>query len=122
MASTNNLSSNFSRPIAESFLKGFEASRVLTKTVNTQLLEGKFSPKSGTQVDFKRPHDYKSDRTADGDISAVDSSDIISGKATGTVQDYFTVHMEWDEVDEELKLDTIDGLRQPSASRLSTEA
>ena len=121
MASTNNLSSNFSRPIAESFLKGFEASRVLTKSVDTQLLEGKFSPKSGTQVDFKRPHDYKSDRTADGDISAVDSSDIISGKATGTVQDYFTVHMDWDEVDQALKLDKLDEILKPSAARLVTD-
>ena len=121
MASTNNLSSNFSRPIAESFLKGFEASRVLTKTVDTQLLAGKFSPKSGTQVDFKRPHDYKSDRTSDGDISAVDSSDIVSGKATGTVQDYFTVHMDWDEVDEALKLDKLDEILKPSAARLVTD-
>ena len=121
MASTNNLSSNFSRPIAEAFLKGFEASRVLTKAVDTQLLSGKFSPKSGTQVDFKRPHDYKSDRTSDGDISAVDSSDIISGKATGTVQDYFTVHMDWDEVDQALKLDKLDEILKPSASRLVTD-
>mgnify|MGYP000073457341 CR=1 FL=1 len=121
MASTNNLSSNFSRPIAESFLKGFEASRVLTKTVDTQLLAGKFSPKSGTQVDFKRPHDYKSDRTADGDISAVDSSDIVSGKATGTVQDYFTVHMDWDEVDQALKLAKLDEILMPSAARLVTD-
>lgn len=121
MASTNNLSSNFSRPIAEAFLKGFEASRVITKTVNTQLLDGKFSPKSGTQVDFKRPHDYKSDRTADGDISAVDSSDIIAGKATGTVQDYFTVHMDWDEVDQALKLDKLDEILKPSAARLVTD-
>lgn len=121
MASTNNLSSNYSRPIAESFLKGFESSRVLTKTVNTQLLDGKFTPKSGTQVDFKRPHDYKSDRTADGDISSVDSSDIISGKATGTVQDYFTVHMDWDEVDQALKLDKLDEILKPSAARLVTD-
>jgi len=121
MASTNNLSSNFSRPIAEAFLKGFESSRVLTKTVDTQLLAGKFSPKSGIQVDFKRPHDYKSDRTSDGDISAVDSSDIVSGKATGTVQDYFTVHMDWDEVDQALKLDKLDEILKPSASRLVTD-
>jgi len=121
MASTNNLSSNFSRPIAEAFLKGFESSRVLTKAVDTQLLTGKFSPKSGTQVDFKRPHDYKSDRTADGDISSVDSSDIISGKATGTVQDYFTVHMDWDEVDQALKLDRLDEILKPSAARLVTD-
>lgn len=121
MASTNNLGSNFSRPIAESFLKGMESSRVVTKTVNTQLLTGQFSPKSGTQVDFKRPHDYKSDRTADGDISSTDSSDILAGKATGTVQNYFTVHMDWDEVDEALKLDMLDEILKPAAARLVTD-
>jgi len=119
--STNNLSSNFTRPLARVFLEKFEASRVLTKTVNTQLLQGRFNPSSGTQVDFKRPHDYKTDRTATGDISAVDQSDIISGKATGTVQDYFTVHLDYDEVDEALKLDQLEEILAPAATRLVTD-
>ena len=112
--SSNSLSSNFSRPLLEVFLEHFEASRVLSKTVDTQLLAGEFSPKSGTQVDVKRPHDYKTDRTATGDISTVDKSDIISGKATGTVQDYFTVHMDWDSVDEALKLNQLDEILKPA--------
>ena len=119
--SSNNLGSNFTRPLAKVFLEEFEASRVLTKTVNTQLLTGKFNPSSGTQVDFKRPHDYKTDRTSDGDISAVDKSDIISGKATGTVQDYFTVHIDWDEVDESLKLDQLQDILRPAATRMVTD-
>lgn len=45
--SSNQLDSNFTRPLARIFLEGFEASRVLTKTVNTQLLSGRFTPKSG---------------------------------------------------------------------------
>lgn len=121
VTSTNNLGSNFSRPIAEGFLEEFEASRVLTKTVNTQLLQGKFSPKSGTQVDFKRPHDYKTERTATGDISGLDKSDIISGKATGTVQNYFTVALDWDEVDEALKLNELPKILKPAATRLVTD-
>lgn len=119
--SSNNLSSNFTRPLAKVFLEEFEASRVLTKTVNTQLLQGRFNPSSGTQVDFKRPHDYKTDRTAGGDISAVDKSDIISGKATGTVQNYFTVHLDYDEVDEALKLDQLPEILAPVASRMVTD-
>jgi hypothetical protein len=121
MASSNNVESNFTRKVARVFLEKFEASRVLTKTVDTQLLKGQFNPASGTQVDFKRPHDYKSDRTSNGDISAVDKSDIISGKATGTVQDYFTVHMDWDEVDEALKLDQLEEILAPAATRLVTD-
>ena len=118
---TNNLGSNFARPIVKTFLKGMESSRVLTKTINTQLLDGKFKAESGTQVDFKRAHDYKSDRTAGGDISSTDKSDILSGKATGTVQNYFTVATDWDEVDEALKLNQLDEVLAPASSRIVTD-
>lgn len=121
MASSNSLDNNTTRQLARVFLEKFEASRVLTKTVNTQLLTGRFNPTSGTTVDFKRPHDYKSDRTSTGDISSVDKSDIVAAKATGTVQDYFTVHADWDEVDEALKLDQLDETLAPMATRLVTD-
>jgi hypothetical protein len=119
--SSNSLGDNITRKLARVFLEGFESSRVLTKTVNTQLLTGRFNPSSGTTVDFKRPHDFKTDRTAGGDISAVDKSDIISAKATGTVQDYFTVHLDWDEVDEALKLDQLEEILAPAATRIVTD-
>lgn len=119
--STNVLTDNFTTKLAKVFLEKFEASRVVTKTVNTQLLEGKFNPASGTTTDFKRPHDYVTARTATGDISAVAKSDIISAKATGTVQDYFTVHIDWDEVDEALKLDQLDEILAPAADRMVTD-
>ena len=86
----NSLSSNVTRVVAKVFLEAFESSRVITKTVNTQLLAGRFNPSSGSNVDFKRPHDYNTIRTSGGDISSSTKSDIIAGKATGTVQDYFT--------------------------------
>jgi len=120
-SSSNSLANNTTRQLARVFLEKFEASRVLTKTVDTQLLAGKFNPASGTTVDFKRPHDFKTDRTAGGDISSVDRSDIIAAKATGTVQNYFTVHMDWDEVDEALKLDQLDLILAPAADRIITD-
>jgi len=120
--STNSLNSNTTVPLAKSFLKAFECERVLTKAVDTQLLSGVFNPKSGTTADFRRPIDHKSDRTATGNISSVDRSDITVGKATGIVQDYFTVHMDFDEVDEALKMDKLDELVGiPAASRLITD-
>ena len=64
----NNLSSNITRQLARVFLEKFEASRVLCKSVDTQLLSGKFTPASGSTTDFKRPHDYNSIRTAGGDV------------------------------------------------------
>lgn len=119
---TNNFGSNFTRMLARIFLEKFEAIRVLSKQVNTQLLAGKFSPKSGTQVDFKRPTDYRAVETPDGNISgSAPNNDIITGKATGTVQNYITVDMDFDEVDQSLKMDQLDQLLAPAATRIVTQ-
>ena len=117
----NSFDSNITRKLAKTFLKKFETSRVLSKNINTQLLDGKFNPSSGTAVDFKRPTDYVSVRTPDGDISGGNRSDIITGKATGTVQEYFTVSVGYDEVDQSLKMDQLDQLLAPMATRIVTD-
>jgi len=117
----NNLNSNVTRKVARVFLDAFESNRVVTKTVDTQLLSGKFNPSSGSTVDFKRPHDYNSIRTSGGDISSSTKSDIIAGKATGTVQDYFTVATEWGNVEEALELDQLDQILAPMARRIVTD-
>jgi hypothetical protein len=117
----NNFDSNFTRKLARVFLDKFESERVLSKNVNTQLLNGKFDPSSGENVDFKRPTDYTSTRTPEGDVSSGSPSDIITGKATGTVQDYFTVEVEYNEADEAIKMDQIDQLLAPMATRIKTD-
>lgn len=117
----NNFDSNFTRKLARVFLEKFDSERVLSKNVNTQLLSGRFGPDTGENVDFKRPTDYKSTRTSNGDISGETPSDIITGKATGTVQDYFTVEVDYDEADEAIKMDQIDQLLAPMATRIKTD-
>ena len=117
----NNLSSNITRPLAKIFLEAFESSRVVTKTVNTQLLSGKFNPSTGTKVDFKRPHDYNTIRTSGGDISGSAKSNIIAGKATGTVQPYFTAATEYENIQQALELDQLDQILEPMARRLVTD-
>ena len=117
----NNLSSNVTRKVARVFLDAFESNRVVTKTVDTQLLSGEFSPSSGSTVDFKRPHDYRTIRTSGGDISSSTKSDIVSGKATGTVQNYFTAATEWGNVEEALQLDQLDTILAPMATRMVTD-
>jgi hypothetical protein len=116
----NNFTSNFSTKLMRIFMEKYESARVLSKNVNTQLLEGKFNPASGTQVDFKRPTDYTATETSDGDIGSTDPKDIIVGKAFGTVQNYITVHMDFDEVDQALKMDQLDELLAPAAQRIVT--
>lgn len=117
----NNFDSNITRKLARVFLEKFESERVLSKNVDTQLLSGAFNPSSGDTVDFKRPTDYVSNRTPEGDISALSPSDIITGKASGVVQDYFTVEVDYNEADEAIKMDQIDQLLAPMATRIKTD-
>lgn len=100
----NNFASNFTNPLAKIFLSAVETKRILSKNVNTQLLTGVFKPDTGDRVEFKRPTDYKSVRTATGDVSGETAQDIITGKAAGIVQDYFTVFVDYDEADEAIKM------------------
>jgi hypothetical protein len=117
----NNFDSNFTRQLARVFLEKFDNERVLSKNVDTQLLQGRFNPASGDTVDFKRPTDYITQRTSDGDISGTTASDIITGKASGVVQDYFTAEVDYFEADEAIKMDQIDQLLAPMATRIKTD-
>ncbi len=117
----NNFDSNFSRKIMDAFLDKFQSERVLTKNVDTQLFAGKFNPSTGENIDIKRPTDYVSVRTATGDVSGETKSDILTGKATATVQDYFTAFVDYDEADEALKMNQLDQLLAPMATRIVTD-
>jgi len=114
----NNFDSNFTRKLARVFLEKFESARILSRNVDTQLLAGKFAPDTGDKVDFKRPTDYTTNRDPTGDLTSVTADSIITGKATGTVQDYFTVFVDYDEADEAIKMDQLDQLLAPMATRI----
>ena len=117
----NNFDSNITQKLARTFLEKFECERVLSKNVNTQFLSNAFDPSTGDTVNFKRPTDYKSSRTADGDISAGTAESIITGKASGVVQDYFTVELDWQEADQAIKMDQLEELIAPAARRIVTD-
>jgi hypothetical protein len=119
----NNFDSNITQKLIRVFLEKFESARVLSKNVNIQLLEGQFDPASGDEVNFKRPTDYVSVRTPDGDLSATSplQSSIITGKAKGLVQPYFTVNVDFKQVDQALKMDQLDELLAPMATRIVTD-
>jgi hypothetical protein len=117
----NNFASNFTRQLAEVTLEQFETKRNLSKNVDTQLLEGKFDPSTGDTVDFSRPTDYNSVRTSDGDLTSETASDIITGKASGVVQDYFTVFVDYNEADQAIKMNRLDKLLDPMTTRIVTD-
>jgi hypothetical protein len=85
-------------------MESFESQRVISKTVNTALLQGAFGKGTGANVDFPRPTDYVSTRTAEGDISGETASSIITGKATATIQDYITVEIDYQEADQAINM------------------
>lgn len=117
----NNFDSNFTEKLAKVFLAKFDSNRVLSKNVDTQLLKGQYDPDSGDTVSFKRPTDYISQRTSDGDISATTASSIITGKASGTVQDYITVEVDYQEADEAIKMGGLEKLLAPAATRIKND-
>jgi hypothetical protein len=122
MATSKNVTdSNISQVVLKKFLPGFMSDLVLCKTVDTQLLKGEINADRGEKVFFKRPHQYRSERTADGDITGKDKNRIISGKAEGRVSDYITVAVEWLQVEEALRLNQLDQILQPIRTRMVTD-
>lgn len=117
----NNFDSNITEKLARVFLEKFESKRVLSKMVDTKLLSGAFNPSTGDTVSYKRPTDYKSTRTSDGDISGGVAQSIITGKASAVVQDYITVEVDFLEADQAIKMDQIDQLIDPAATRIKTD-
>ena len=101
MANSINL---FTRKLMAGMLEAFETKRVISKTVNTQLLSGAFGSGTGANVDFPRPTDYVSNRTSEGDISGTTAAPIITCKATATVQDYITVEVDYQEADQAINM------------------
>lgn len=117
----NNFDSNITRKLTRVFLEKIETSRVLSKSVNTSLLSNVFNPSTGDTVDYKRPTDYKSSRTSDGDISATTASPIITGKASAVVQDYITVEIDFLEAKQAIEMDQMDQLLAPAVTRIKTD-
>lgn len=102
------------------FIPAIEKERVVSKTVDTQLFQGQFTPASGTTVNVKRPHQYKSVETSGGDISGETANVFEAGYATATVQNYITVFIDWTNKEEALQLDQLDKILQPVAEEVVT--
>ncbi len=117
----NDFDSNFTEKLMRVFLEKFESARVLSKNVNTQLLANVFDPNSGDVVSFKRPTDFVAFEDPTGDLTSVTPSDIVSGKASGEVQNYITTVVNFNEADQAIKMGQIDELLAPMATRVVTQ-
>lgn len=118
----NNLSSNITNKVARIFLDEFDAKRVVSKSVNTTLIKGSdFTPEFGDEIRIKRPHDYRSISTPDGDITGRSKNSVTSGSAKAVVQNYITVPIDWTNREEALELDQLREIIAPAAQRAVTD-
>lgn len=119
----NQTDSNITLKVAKGFKRGFEASTVLLNTVDTQTLntEGLGTPDFGESVKFKRPMQYRSKKTADGDISGGTRNDLIFGNSIGRVQDVYTVDVEYGVIEQALRLNQLEEALKPIADQLVTD-
>ncbi|MBB04068.1 MAG: head protein [Pseudooceanicola sp.] len=123
MIMANYTDSNITQKVAKGFKPGFESSMVLTKTVDTQTLTGAGlgTPDFGEKVKFKRPMQYRSTKTADGDISSTAKNDLVFGNSFGEVQNFYTVHVDWSIIDEALRLNELDKALEPIGEQLAAD-
>ena len=101
----NNFQSNFTRKLMMKVADRFEANRNLSKMVDSQTYSGQFNPNTGDTIDIKRPTDYTTTRSSTGDLTGA-NKDIVTGKASATVQDYISVRVDYNEADEALNMGT----------------
>lgn len=118
----NDLNSNVSTKVAKVIMDGFQASQVLTKTVNTSLISGSngVDNETGDTVYLKRPHQYKSLETSDGDITGMTKNDIASGRIAATVQPFITVPIEYTNLEEVTQLNQLQEILMPAGEELAT--
>lgn len=119
----NKLASNVSTKVAKILIGKFESDRVLTKTVNTSLIAGSngITNETGDTVYLKRPPQYTSLETADGDISALTKNDIGIGRIAAVVQDYITVPIDYKNLEEVTQLNQLQEILEPAAEEVGNK-
>lgn len=117
----NNLNSNVSQIVLKKFAPMFQNDCVLVKTVDRQLIQGEINPNTGDTVYLKRPHQFASTRTADGDISSTTTQNLISGKIPAKISNYCTVEVAYSQLEEAIKLNQLDQILKPISERINTD-
>lgn len=122
----NNLSSNtstFVKRFAQVAVPGFESSRVVSKTVDTQWIDGDngITPQTGATVYMKRSPLFKAVRTVGGDLTSSTANDLAIGRIPATVQNFISVHFEYSGLEEVTQLDELERIVKPAFSEIATD-
>lgn len=116
MAVVNNLGSNTSDITLKRFVDMFMQDRVALKTVDSEIIKGVINPDTDSPVNIKRPHQFSAIRTADGNISGSNKSNLISGTAQARTQNYITVAVEYGQLQQAIQLNQLDRILAPAVT------
>lgn len=117
---SNNLGSNVSQITLKKFAEGFMSQSVVTNAVDRQVIQGEINPNTGGEVFLKRPMQYKAIRTANGDLSAQQTSNLISGKIRAAISDYCSVWIEYSQLEQATQLNQWDQILAPAYEEMNT--
>lgn len=117
----NNLASNTMTKVVRGLAKGFEATQVLSKTVDTSMIAGEVTAATGDTIYLKRFAEANAVETTGGDLTAQLPSDIVAGRAPAVVQNYISTYATWTNKEEMLQLDELEAYLKPYATRLVTQ-
>lgn len=117
----NNLNSNVSSITLKKFAEGFKSTNVLVNAVDRQVIQGELNPNTGDSVFLKRPMQYRALRTATGDLTAQQPSNLISGKIEAKISNYCSVWIEYDQIEQALRLNQWEEILRPAYERINTE-
>lgn len=122
----NNLSSNvstFVKRFSQAAVPGFEGSRVISKTVDTQTIDGEkgITPQTGSTIYLKRSPLYKASRTAGGDLTSVTDNDLAIGRIAATVKDFISIPIKYSGLEEVTQLDELERIITPAFSEIASD-
>lgn len=118
----NNLTKNVTDKVLRKFIKGWDNDTVTLNTINKDVIKkGDINPTTGSTIQVKRPHQFKTIRTSDGDLSGESKSDLIAATATATVQDYFSEWVTYGQLEEAIELDQLDQILEPIRQKIVTD-
>jgi hypothetical protein len=118
---SNNVNGNVSQIVLKQFAPGFTNTNVLLNVVDRQLIQGEINENTGESVRLKRPMQHKTYRTPGGDLTALTSSNIISGTIEAKTSDMCSVFIEYTQIEEALKLNQWEQILAPAYEKMSTE-
>lgn len=117
---SNNLGSNVSQKVLRKFAPGFMANSVIVNAVDRQVIQGEINPQTGGSVSLKRRHQFKSIRTATGDLTGQSPSNLIAGKITATISEFCTVWIEYSVLEQAILLDQLEEILMPAYEEMNT--